>query len=88
MIVAGVVARIYNWGGQASGVAYARCRRQWIEVRSGDQSTRSADKFFRLHFSVIRMGSRGTFVLCTARSRCMRIDAVPDQQLDSRTSQG
>ena len=27
-------------------------------------------------FSVIRMGSRGTFVLCTARSRCMRIDAA------------
>ena len=28
---------------------------------------------FIFHFSVIRMGSRGTFVLCTARSR---IDAA------------
>ena len=27
-------------------------------------------------FSVIRMGSRGTFLLCTASSRCMRIDAA------------
>ena len=40
-----------------------RCRRQCIEARSGDQSARSAEKFFRLHFSAIRMGSRGTFVL-------------------------
>ena len=30
-------------------------------------------KKFRLHFSAIRMGSRGTFVLCTASSRCTRI---------------
>ena len=29
------------------------------EAGGGDQS------FFRLHFSIIRMGSRGTFVLCT-----------------------
>ena len=35
------------------------------EACSGDQSARSAEKFFRLNFSVIRMGSRGTFVLCT-----------------------
>ena len=27
-------------------------------------------------YSVIRMGSRGTFVHCTASSRCMRIDAA------------
>ena len=88
--MSGVAARIYNWGGggQASGVGYARCRRLCIEVCSADQSARSAEIFFRLHFSVIRMGSRGTFVLCTVRSRCMRIDAAPDQQLDSRTSQG
>ena len=32
-------------------------------MRSVDQSARSADIFFRLHFSAIRMGSRGTFVL-------------------------
>ena len=88
MLQSGAAARIFDWGGQASGVAYARCRRQCIEARSVDQSARSAEKNFRLHFSVIRMGSRGTFVLCTARSRCMRIDAAPDQQLDSRTSQG
>jgi len=36
-----------------------------MEARSGDQSARSAEKIFRLHFSVIRMGSRGAFVLCT-----------------------
>ena len=36
-----------------------------IEACSGDQFVRSAEKKFRLHFSVIRMGSRGTFVLCT-----------------------
>ena len=36
-----------------------------IEACSGDQSARSAEKKFRLHLSVIRMGSRGTFVLCT-----------------------
>ena len=29
-------------------------------------------KSFRLYFSVIRAGSRGTFVLCTASSRCER----------------
>ena len=50
-----------------------RCRRQCIEARSADQSARSAEKFFRLHFSAIRMGSRGTFVLCTVSSRCTRI---------------
>ena len=50
-----------------------RCRRQCIEARSADQSARSAEKFFRLHFSLLRMGSRGTFALCTASSRCTRI---------------
>ena len=50
-----------------------RCRRQCIEVRSADQSARSAEKIFRLHFSLLRMGSRGTFALCTASSRCTRI---------------
>ena len=44
-----------------------RCRRQCIEARSAYQSARSAEKFFRLHFSLLRMGSRGTFALCTAR---------------------
>ena len=32
-----------------------------IEACSGNQSAQSAEKFF----SAIRMGSRGTFVLCT-----------------------
>ena len=50
-----------------------RCRRQCIEVRSADQSARSAENFFRLHFSLLRMGSRGTFAVCTASSRCTRI---------------
>ena len=31
---------------------------------------------FHLHYSVIRMGSHGSLVLCTASSRCKRI-AVP-----------
>ena len=43
------------------------------EARSADQSARSAENFFRLHFSLLRMGSRGTFALCTASSRCTRI---------------
>ena len=30
---------------------------------SADQSAQSVEKNFRLHFSAIRMGSRGTFVL-------------------------
>ena len=38
-----------------------------------NMSARSAEKFFRLHFSLLRMGSRGTFALCTASSRCTRI---------------
>ena len=32
------------------------------EARSADHSARSAEKKFSLSFSVIRMGSRGTFV--------------------------
>jgi len=51
-------------------VSFPRSRRQCIEVCSGDPSTRSAEKFFHLHFSLIRMGSCGTFVLCTASFRC------------------
>ena len=50
-----------------------RCRRQCIEARSADQSARSPEKIFRLHFSLLKMGSRGTFALCTASSRCTRI---------------
>ena len=47
-----------------------------------DQSAQSTEKNYCLHFSVIRMGSHGTFVLCTASSRCTssntssRIDAA------------
>ena len=37
---------------------------------------RSAEKIFRLHFPVVGMGCRGTFVVCTASSRCARIDAA------------
>jgi len=33
-------------------------------------------QFFCLHFSVIRRGSHGIFMLCTASSRCTRIDAA------------
>ena len=55
------------------GGHHIRCRRQCIEACSVKQSARSAEIFFRLHFSLLRMGSRGTFALCTASSRCMRI---------------
>ena len=34
-----------------------------IEVRSANNSMRSAEKIFQLHFGVIRMGSRDIFVL-------------------------
>ena len=43
--------------------------RQCILARSVDQSVQSTEKNFRLHFSLLRMGSRGTFVLCTAKFR-------------------
>ena len=46
--------------------SYVQCRRQCIKVRSADQSVRSVEKFFHLHFSVVWIGSRSTFVLCTA----------------------
>ena len=46
--------------------SYMHSRRQWIEARSADQSARSAEKFFHLHFSVVWIGSRSTFALCTA----------------------
>jgi len=38
-------------------------------VGSGDLSARSAEKFIHLHFSVVQIGSRSTFVLCTALPR-------------------
>ena len=56
------------------GAPYIKCcRRKCIEACSADQSARSAEIFFRLHFSLLRMGSCGTFALCTASSRCTRI---------------
>ena len=58
---------------KGGGTIFKRCRGQCIEARSADQSARSAEKIFRLHFSLLRMGSRGTFALCTASSRCTRI---------------
>ena len=36
---------------------------------SGDSSARSAEKFFHLHFSVVWIGCRSTFVLYTALPR-------------------
>jgi len=35
-----------------------------------DLSAQRVEKSFFLHFSLIRMGSPGTFMLCTASSRC------------------
>ena len=49
--------------------SYMHCRRQYIEARGVDQSARSAEKFFHLHFSVVWVvwvGSHSTFALCTA----------------------
>ena len=46
--------------------SYMHFRRQWIEARSADQSALRAEKFFHLHFSVVWIGSRSTFALCTA----------------------
>ena len=72
----GNFAYSYTRGGSERGVlsyAYAGLLPQCIEARSADQSSRTAENFFSLYFSVIRMGSRGTFVLCTASSRCKRI---------------
>ena len=50
--------------------------RYFTEAHSADQSAQSLEKFIRLHFPVVRMGCRGTFVVCTASSRCARIDAA------------
>jgi len=50
--------------------------RYFTSAHSADQSMRSAEKIFRLHFPVVWMGCRGTFVVCTASSRCVRIDAA------------
>jgi len=52
-------------GGGAEGLA--RCRRSVAH---------SAQKKFLPSFFSHRRGSRGIFVLCTASSRCMRIDAA------------
>ena len=71
---------------EASNVSTKAIPRLWNNLKLTRSVQQSAEK--TSFFSYIRMGSRGTFVLCTARSRCMRIDAAPDQQLDSRTSQG
>ena len=38
-------------------------------VGSGDPSAQSAEKFFHPHFSVVWIGSRSTFVLCSALPR-------------------
>ena len=38
-------------------------------VGSGDPSAQSAEKFFHLHFSVVWIGSRSTFVPCPALPR-------------------
>ena len=55
---AGPQEAIYLW--------YGHCRRQCIEVRSADPSAQSMEIFFHIHFSVVWIGSRSTFVLCTA----------------------
>ena len=65
------------------------CNRYWVGQNRSDtaegsvqrreapisprEAWKSVEKCFHLHFSVIRIGSRGTFVLCTASSRCKRI---------------
>ena len=72
------------WKGGANSII-ERCRRRRIEVRSGDQSARSAEKFFAFIFSVVRMGSRCTFVLCTASSRCTSSNTSSRMDVVERT---
>ena len=49
---------------------HAHCQRQCIEAHRTDLSAQSVEKSFCLHFLLIRMGSHGPFMLCTASSRC------------------
>jgi len=46
-------------------VGGAGCRRQRHRGAWRRSVRAKRGKFFRLHFSVIRMGSRGTFLFCT-----------------------
>ena len=52
------------WKGAAHSPCH--CRRQCIEVRSGDPCAQSAEKYFHFHFSVIWISTHSIFVLCTA----------------------
>jgi len=61
----------------AASITCQACRKHFLSgtatgegsVGSGEPSVRSAEKFFHLHFSVVWIGSRSTFVLCTALPR-------------------
>ena len=70
LLPSGITRNLESAGHYRGG--YAR-RKQCIEMCSADQSAQSTENFL---FAFIRMGSSGTFVFCTARSRCMRIDAA------------
>ena len=49
---------LIQWRSQDTEVAWAR-------------GLLAAEQNFRLHFSATRMGSRGTFVLCTVSNPCL-----------------
>ena len=58
---------------KGGGTIITRCLRQCIGRVAPISPREAGKKKICLHFSVIRIGSRGTFVLCTGSSRCTRI---------------
>ena len=81
-----VIARnssIFRGGGSNLGLVgqNVHCRRQCVEARSADVcSARSAKSFFRVIFQLHSwMGSRSTFVLCTALPLLSRFRAIRDR---------
>ena len=66
-------------------MGHVHCRRWCVEVCSGDlYIERSMEIFFHGHFSVAWMGSRSTFVLCTALPLLSGFRAIRDVQSHSR----
>ena len=65
-LVTGPAEAIWVWYGK---MGHVHCRRQCVEVearRADLYIARSAEKFFHGNFSVAWMGSRSTFLFCTA----------------------
>ena len=63
-VESGPAEAIWVWYGK---MGYVHCQRQCVEACSADvYIARSAEIFFHGNFSVAWMGSRSTFLLCTA----------------------